>query len=73
MGVSLNEFSVVHNEIHELKSARDEVERIELKAENHDLSSQEKETRLGLLKKIEDIQRIKVLDLKQKAKVKWAV
>lgn len=54
-----------------LKKMRLDLDLIDDKAEIGGLSSQDKEERFLLLKKITELDKARLLDLKQKAKVKW--
>ncbi|GJY81538.1 putative RNA-directed DNA polymerase [Tanacetum coccineum] len=58
------------NLIRELKN---KVTYLELKAESCDLDDNEISCRLSTLKDIEDLEYLKMLDLMQKAKIKWAI
>ncbi|GJZ18250.1 putative RNA-directed DNA polymerase, eukaryota, reverse transcriptase zinc-binding domain protein [Tanacetum coccineum] len=56
-----------------IQDLKDKVEVLDAKAENGCLVNHETETRISLLKQLEDQNHIKRLDLMQKAKIKWAI
>ncbi|GJX94037.1 cytochrome P450 [Tanacetum coccineum] len=56
-----------------IQDLKDKVEVLDAKAENGCLVNHEIETRISLLKQLEDHNHIKRLDLMQKAKIKWAI
>ncbi|KAI3509571.1 hypothetical protein L1887_24947 [Cichorium endivia] len=57
----------------EIMNYKNTVSQLEKKAESRDLTESELETRSQCLQKILEIEKTAVLDLKQKARVKWAV
>ncbi|GJZ89940.1 putative RNA-directed DNA polymerase [Tanacetum coccineum] len=56
-----------------IQDLKDKVEVLDAKAENGCLVNHETETRISLLKQLEDQNHIKRLDLMQKAKIKWEI
>ncbi|GJU12016.1 hypothetical protein Tco_1134412 [Tanacetum coccineum] len=56
-----------------IQDLKDKVEVLDAKAKNGCLVNHEIETRISLLKQLEDHNHIKRLDLMQKAKIKWAI
>ena len=56
-----------------LKDLKANVDSLDTKAEHDGLLESDVKNRLELLKQIEELEHIKSLDLKQKAKIKWAI
>ncbi|GJS26165.1 RNA-directed DNA polymerase, eukaryota [Tanacetum coccineum] len=56
-----------------LKDLKANVDILDTKAEHDGLSDNDVKNQLELLKQIEDLEHLKSLDLKQKAKIKWAI
>ncbi|GKE56305.1 RNA-directed DNA polymerase, eukaryota, reverse transcriptase zinc-binding domain protein [Tanacetum coccineum] len=66
MGVRLHESNMI-------QGLKEDVNILDIKVEANYLDENDISNRLSLLRKIEDLEHIKRLDLMQKAKVKWAI
>ncbi|KAK1414539.1 hypothetical protein QVD17_30285 [Tagetes erecta] len=65
--------STKEHELAEVKMLRETIEKLELAAEHRVLSDLESQVRLDSMSRLQEIEHLKRLDLKQKSRVKWAV